>query len=288
MKNIAVTGGTDGVGRAVAIAALRRGHSVLVVGSSAAKGRALLDEAARNGVGDRLEFIAADLRLISENGRLLDELHDRFTRLDRLVLCAQRYRTVWATTSEGIEENFALTYLSRFILSYGARDLLVKGDDPAIVNVCGTGTPIGRVQWDNLRFTVRRSGFSALMQANRASDLLGVAFARHGGDQGVRFVLYNPDFVRTNLQRKLDQPWRTVALALVTVLGKPIGEGVRPLLDIMDRVPQESLSAFRGRHRIDMGSRVFSPGYDPIDARRLRSATDHMLAEQGRQDLRSS
>lgn len=283
MHNVLVTGGTDGIGRAVALDSLRTGHAVVVVGRTPAKGADFLAQARRLGAGDRAEFLPADLRLLRDNARVLDDVRARFDRLDRLVLCAARYRTSRVLTPEGVEENFALSYLSRFVLVHGLRDLLAASAQPLVVNVCGTGTPIGSINWGDLRFDRKPSGFRALMQASRASDLLGVEFARRA--TGIPFVLYNPDFVRTNLQRELDQPWRSVAALLVTLLGKPLGTGVRPLLDLLDTPPAAELTAFRARRPIDMGSRTFARCYDAADARRLHTTTTRLLAELGRADL---
>lgn len=280
MRNVLVTGGTDGVGRAVALDSLRKGHSVVVVGSTPFKGADFLAQARDIGTGQS-DFVQADLRLLSDNARVLDEVRARFDRLDRLVLCAARYRTSRVLTPEGVEENFALSYLSRFVLAHGLRDLFTES--ALVVNVCGTGTPIGSINWDDLRFDRKPSGFRALMQASRASDLLGVEFARRSN--GVPFVLYNPDFVRTNLQRELDQPWRSVAAVLVKVLGKPLDTGVRPLLDLLDTPPAAALTAFRARKPIDMTSRKFARSYDAADARRLHTTTTKLLAELGRADL---
>ncbi|MFJ6657701.1 hypothetical protein ACIQNG_15220 [Streptomyces sp. NPDC091377] len=45
-KTVIVSGGTDGMARETALARLARGDRVTVIGSSEAKGRALLDRAA--------------------------------------------------------------------------------------------------------------------------------------------------------------------------------------------------------------------------------------------------
>ncbi|HEX6339835.1 SDR family NAD(P)-dependent oxidoreductase [Umezawaea sp.] len=283
MNNVLITGGTDGIGRAVALDSLRKGHSVLVIGNTPEKGNDFLARAADLGAADRAAFLRADLRLVAENGRVLDEVRSRLDRLDRLVLCAQHYRTRPVRTAEGVEENFALSYLSRFVLSHGLLDLLRASDDPVVMNVCGTGTPIGSINWDDLAFERTRGGFKALMQASRASDLLGVAFAERA--EGVRCVLYNPDFVRTNLQRGLPQPWKALAVTLVTVLGTSLEKGVVPLLHRLENPPPEPLSAFRAHKRVDLASRAFARCYDPADARRLHLATTAVLRDLGRADL---
>lgn len=285
MDHVLVTGGTDGVGRAVALDALAGGAEVIAVGSSQAKGDALLADAERAGAGDRAVFLRADLRLVSENSRVLDAVRERWDRLDRLVLSAQRYETRVERTTEGVERNFALTYLSRFLLAYGLLPELHRAERPLVVNVCGTGTAAGRISWDDPQFTRTRGGFRALMQGARATDLLGVEFARRPDTADVPFVLFNPDFVRTNLQRELPQPFKLVALVALALRGKPVEVGVVPLLELLAQPPEERLLAFRGPQPVDMGSRKYAKGYDPADAARLFALTRDLLDGLDRSDL---
>ncbi|GAA2728978.1 SDR family NAD(P)-dependent oxidoreductase [Actinocorallia aurantiaca] len=274
MRNYLITGGTDGIGRAVALDALAAGHRVVVVGGTAAKGEAFLRAA--GDAADRAAFVRADLRLIAENRRVLAEALERFDRLDRLVLCAQRYRTRLTRTAEGLEENFALSCLSRHVLGAGLAPLLREAADPLVASVCGTGTAAGRLHWDDLQFTRGGRGLRALLQAARATDLVGVDFAANHPD--IPYVLFNPDMVRTNLQRDLDQPWRAVAALALALRGKPVAEGIVPLLELLERPPSEPLSAYRGRRRIPVTEGRLSRFYDPADAERLREQAAGLLA----------
>ncbi|MEV0093788.1 SDR family NAD(P)-dependent oxidoreductase [Streptomyces sp. NPDC050738] len=54
-----VTGGTDGIGRALADTYLDRGHDVLVIGTNAAKGDALLEAAERRGADEQAHVLTA-------------------------------------------------------------------------------------------------------------------------------------------------------------------------------------------------------------------------------------
>jgi len=288
MGNVLVTGGTDGVGRAVALDALAKEHHVTVVGGTRSKGDAFLAAAAAAGAAERAVFLRADLRLVSENNRVLDAVREQWDRLDRLVLSAQRYQTRLTHTADGVEENFALTYLSRFLLSYGLLPELGRAERPVVVNVCGTGTPAGRMHWDDPQFSAKaggkRGGFRALMQSARATDLLGVDFAHQPATDGIPFVLFNPDFVRTNLQRELGQPWKLLALTTLALRGKPVEEGVVPLVELLENPPSDRVSAYRGKHRVDMAARGLAKGYAPADAARLHALARKLLSDLGQAD----
>ncbi|WP_218002944.1 SDR family NAD(P)-dependent oxidoreductase [Nocardia asiatica] len=55
MKTAVITGGTDGMGKALALTYLRRGDQVVVIGTDASKGQAMLDAAAELEAGARIE-----------------------------------------------------------------------------------------------------------------------------------------------------------------------------------------------------------------------------------------
>ena len=80
-----ITGGTRGIGRAVADAFLAQGASVVVGSRSDDKGRALLDEA---NAGDRLIFRRCDAGVQADVEALVDHAVERYGRLDVVVLNA--------------------------------------------------------------------------------------------------------------------------------------------------------------------------------------------------------
>src|SRR6266581_1071330 len=97
-KNALVTGGTDGVGKEVARGLARAGHRVILVGRDADK-------------GIRVE------REMREANRLADEIASRWAGLHYLVHSAGVVRGRRELTAEGVESNFAINYLSRFVLT---------------------------------------------------------------------------------------------------------------------------------------------------------------------------
>lgn len=177
MKTIVITGGTDGMGRALAQIFLERGDQVVIVGRDERKGRDFLDAATGIGVRERATFIAADLSLVGENQRLVERIATDFPAVDALVLCARHYRATRLETGEGREHGFALFYLSRFVLSHGLLGNLEKAESPVVVNFCGPGADFGEIRWDDLELARDYHGNTAMVQGGKLNDLLGVAFA---------------------------------------------------------------------------------------------------------------
>ncbi|BCB74462.1 hypothetical protein Pflav_008720 [Phytohabitans flavus] len=182
MKTIVITGGTDGLGRGLADTYLRRGHAVAIIGRDERKAASL----------PGAHFIAADLSLIDENRRVIEEINATFSTVDALVLCARYFRSTRFETAEGIEGTFALDYLSRFLLSYGLTN------PQLIVNVSGAGLPLDLIHWDDLMLAHAYDGVSAQLQAGKANDLLGVNYAAQPGTGRARYVLLDPGAVSTS------------------------------------------------------------------------------------------
>jgi NAD(P)-dependent dehydrogenase (short-subunit alcohol dehydrogenase family) len=110
MRTHVITGGTDGIGKAVAHHYLDSGHEVVVVGRSAEKGKAWLDAARQRGAAGRAHFIHADLSLTTETRAAIDRVRSSFSTVDTLVLCARHFRTTRLVTAEGFENTFARIY----------------------------------------------------------------------------------------------------------------------------------------------------------------------------------
>ncbi|MFF2026480.1 SDR family NAD(P)-dependent oxidoreductase [Streptomyces sp. NPDC058171] len=273
MKTYVITGGTDGIGGAIARTYLDRGQEVVVVGRNTEKGEAWLEAARRRAADSRTHFLRADLSLLSETGALLDTLRSSFAKVDALVLCARHFRTTRLVTAEGFENTFAHFYLSRFVLSHGLTDLLDSADAPVIVNVAGPGGA-GKIHWDDLQLAREYDGHTALAQGGRLNDLLGVAYADRRPGTKVRYVLFHPGTVSTGFSGEYT-PDTLAQIADIRSAAQPVDEAVLPIIRVLDGPPDTVLSAFvRDAPLLPRG-----PGFSVEQARRLHLHTEGVLAE---------
>ncbi|WP_051773152.1 SDR family NAD(P)-dependent oxidoreductase [Saccharothrix sp. NRRL B-16314] len=185
MANTVITGGTNGIGRALAARLAREGHRVAVVGRSAV---------APEGV----ELIRGDLGTVAGTAAVADEVAARFDVVDHLVLGAGRFSPRRVITADGLEHTFALHAVSRFALVDRLLPVLPTG--AVVVSVCGVAGLRGPgIRWDDLALSGRYRAFHAVSQASRATDLLGAGFADRYPGSAVRYVLHNPMFVDSGL-----------------------------------------------------------------------------------------
>jgi hypothetical protein len=268
MKTIVVSGGTSGIGNALASTYLARGDKVVVIGPDPAKGKRFLD-----GAGDRAFFIRADLSLVSENRRVIGEIAARFATVDALVLCARYFRSFRTVTAEGFEHNFALYYLSRFLLGYGLVELMETAEAPVIMNLAGPGLSAGSIQWDDLGMERGYDGWSAMFQGGKLNDLLGVSFGNHG--YRTRYVLLFPTGTRTGLAGEFDAP-TAAQVAEMKRHGQPVERVVPPITALIDDPPGDPLTAVVEGRRIGLAP----PSFDRDAAARLDILTRDLLRQQ--------
>ncbi|MEU7870334.1 SDR family NAD(P)-dependent oxidoreductase [Dactylosporangium sp. NPDC049140] len=264
MPTAIVTGGTDGIGRALADVYLSRGHDVLVVGTNAEKGDAFL-RAAGSAAGDRARFLRADLSLVAGNRHVIDWITERYATIDVLILGARFHRSTRVETADGFESNFALYYLSRYLLSHGLADPLRRAEHPVVLNFGGAGLT-GPVRWDDLQLHRDYPGTGALGHSAALCDLLGVHFTEV---YAVPCVLNHPGVVATSFAGEYDAATAAHVDGLRTS-GKPVAEAVAQILPFLD-APSPGLTAVLEGRRIAFTA-------DSAGAARLDDITRKLLA----------
>ncbi|WP_433733965.1 SDR family NAD(P)-dependent oxidoreductase [Nocardia sp. CA-129566] len=273
MGAVVITGGTDGIGRALATVYLRRGHDVLVVGRSTRKGQEFITAATDLGAGDRAHYVTADLSRIGENQRLIQAVTTAFPVVDVLVLGARYHRSTRTVTSDGFETNFALFYLSRFLLSHGLVDPLNRAENPVILNFGGAGQT-GPVRWDDLQLEHRYHGVDAMGHSARLNDLLGVSFTTIHEDSPIRYVLNHPGVVVTSFAGEYDAV-TAAQVAHLKQVGKTVADSVAQILPYLDPPGTGRLTAVLEGVRVPLEPSIFDHGA----AARLHEVTERLLVK---------
>jgi len=98
-----VTGGTDGIGKAIARGLAERGTEVILIGRNVPKGQAAERELRAATSSSAVHFLQADLALMQEVAHLAAIIQPRWPRLRYLVLCAGVVNGRHQLTTEGSE-----------------------------------------------------------------------------------------------------------------------------------------------------------------------------------------
>ncbi len=218
-KNALVTGGTDGVGKEVARGLALAGHRVILVGRDAGKGTRVEREIRETTDNAEVWFLRADLGLVREAHRLADEIAGRWSELHYLVHSAGVVRGRRELTAEGVESNFAINYLSRFVLTECLLPLLEATGQPGkaarIVLVSGAAQN-GAIHFDDVNLTMNFTTLRAVWQFCQANDGFTVELARRLGvdDPRVTITTLKLGVVKTNIRREFPR-WMQWLVPLV-------------------------------------------------------------------------
>ena len=196
-----VTGGTDGIGRAVALQFARGGDRVLFVGRSVERGARVLDELRKVRPGVEHVFLPADLSLLAETARVTDEVARHTDRLDAAVFCAGILSTVPEWTAEGLERNFVLNYLSRYLLARRLLPMLTQAPSGRLVLVANAGKYGDSLDFDDLQHRRGKPGLRVAGRTQFANDLLAVELASRLRDTRVEVTCVFPGVTDTAVFR---------------------------------------------------------------------------------------
>ena len=272
MATAVITGGTDGIGRALADTYLDRGDEVLIVGTSLQKGEAFVEAAAARGAGDRARFLSADLSLVAENHRVIGWIAETYPAVDVLVLGARYHRSTRVETPDGFESNFALYYLSRYLLSHGLVSLLRRAERGTVLNFGGSGLT-GPPRWDDLQLRHNYPGTGALGHGASLCDLLAVHFTEAYSDTPIHYVLNHPGVVATSFAGEYD-PGTAVHVDRLRTSGKPVSRAVAQILPYLDAPPARLTAVVEGRQ---VATDTYA--FDRRDAARLHDLTEKLLSD---------
>ena len=207
-----VTGATDGIGRATALALAARGATVLVHGRDPDRARAVVDALRAHGpVPDwAAKPCVADLARLDDVRALADQVAGRAPRLDVLVnnagvaLRGPERRA----SADGFELTMAVNHLAHFLLTTRLRPLLERRDaadgPPRVATVASELHARGRIDWDDVagqRAERYPGGTAAYAASKLANVLFARALARRADPARLVSHALHPGVIKTKLLR---------------------------------------------------------------------------------------
>jgi NAD(P)-dependent dehydrogenase (short-subunit alcohol dehydrogenase family) len=195
-KRALITGGSSGIGAAIARAFVREGAAV-AIGAFSGTGRAAQLAAELRAAGGRAVVVVGDLRARADTDRVVDEAVAALGGLDILVHSAGIDATVIApvgeTSDEFWDEALAIHLTAAFRLTKRALPALLRGNKPAVLFV---GSVAGLVAWEgDVAYNVAKAGLHHLARC------IAVDYAK----VGLRANCIAPGVIDTPLTRAFAQ-----------------------------------------------------------------------------------
>lgn len=200
-KRALLTGATDGIGKAIAIGLAQIGYNLIVLGRNSAKYEQLKSELEEVEPNINLQFYKADLSLVKETQNVLNSIKQGVSELDLIVQTAGLIPYHISKTKEGIEETFAVSYLTRFLVIRELLPLLLKSDNKILFTVANAGAK-GKIYFEDINFDKGKfSPIKVVKQFQQCNDVYSLYLSEKYRDQKLRVFCYNPGLVDTNIHK---------------------------------------------------------------------------------------
>jgi NAD(P)-dependent dehydrogenase (short-subunit alcohol dehydrogenase family) len=193
-----VTGATDGIGKATALALARQQACVILHGRDPAKTAAVLEEIRQATGNARLQAAHADFASLAQVAALADEVAGRFPGLNVLINNAGHINDRRQLSADGFELTFAVNYLAPFVLTRRLLDTLKANAPARIVNVASTALGGGVIDFDNLQLEHGFEGWQAYANTKLANMLFSHRLAEQLQGAGVVSNALCPGLIDTN------------------------------------------------------------------------------------------
>jgi 3-hydroxybutyrate dehydrogenase len=184
-----ITGGTRGIGRAIAEAFVRDGASVVINGRDLAKGQRAVDEMA---AGDRVHFVSGDACIKEDCEGLIDATVARYGRLDILVNNAGgsvNNAPVAELTDEAMEFALKVNLWSTFWCSRRALAHMIPQQWGRIMNISSVEGKVGK------------PGLATYVTGKHAVNGLTKALAHEVGTLGITVNALCPGAIETDMMK---------------------------------------------------------------------------------------
>lgn len=202
-----ITGGTSGVGKAIALGLAKLGAKIVIVSRTPERGQEALQAIAEATGNDKGEFLVADLSLQSSIRKASEAFKRKHDRLHVLVNAGGAAYFDKQLTPEGIERMFAVNYLSHYLLTYELLDLLQDSRPSRVITVAGAPRFLknAKIDFENIQLANGFSGLRAAAQTMFARVAFTSELARRLEGTGVTALAFHPGLVQSNLVR--NGPW---------------------------------------------------------------------------------
>ena len=196
-----ITGGTRGIGLAIANAFLDEGANVVINGRDAAKAQRSMDEL---GAGDRIHFIGGNVKKREDCEAIVNGTAAHFGRLDILVPNAgggSDYAPIAQMTDEAMQDALVWSFWHTFWTMRAALNLMIPNNSGRIIAMSSVEGKMGK------------PGISSYVVAKHAINGLVKSAAQEVGTLGITVNALCPGAIETDIMKQ-DGPGAAQAMGL--------------------------------------------------------------------------
>lgn len=226
-KTALVTGATNGIGKAAAMALAKMGAEVVLVGRNRLLTESTVAELKHATGNEKIDHIVADLSVQAEVRKLAAEFLESGRPLHILLNNAGAVFPKRIESADGIEMTFALNHLGYFLLTELLLERLKQSAPARIVNVASAAHRGARhgIDFADLEGRQKYAVFGAYGQSKLANILFTRELARRLQGSGVTANCLHPGFVATRFAHS--NAISSFVMALMRPFQRSIASGSR-------------------------------------------------------------
>jgi NAD(P)-dependent dehydrogenase (short-subunit alcohol dehydrogenase family) len=211
-----ITGATEGVGKATAMALAKHGFTVVLAARNAAKAENVKREIIAISDKADVDYIVADLASLKQTRALAESFKRRYPRLDVLINNAGVFLPRRTLTEDGFETTYQVNYLSHFLLTQLLLDELRKSEQGRVINLSSSVHAIAPLDSNNLQSEKKFSVLATYAASKLCMLMFTEELARRLAGSRITVNAVHPGIVRTPMM--LEAPG---ALRIVSYLSLP-------------------------------------------------------------------
>ncbi len=135
MKNILITGSTDGIGKLAAIKLAKDDHSIYLHGRNAAKLATVTAEIKELSNNEKIKGFVTDFSDLTAVKQMAQQVNEELPHLDVLINNAGVFKSPASHNKDGWDMRYVVNYLAPYLLTNTLMPLLQKGSEPRIINL---------------------------------------------------------------------------------------------------------------------------------------------------------
>jgi len=224
-----ITGASNGIGKAAAIALARKGASLVLLCRDRDRGETAMAEISLRAGSDDLDLLVADLSSQRQIRGAAAAFLESGRPLHVLLNNAGAVNMERTLTEDGIETTFAVNHLGYFLLTRLLLDRLRESAPARIVNVSSElhrrSYGGGRILYDDLNGERLYGGYRAYGQSKLANILFTRELARRLEGSGVTANALHPGVVATGFGRNIRSGWVPWLKALYRPFSRDAAKG---------------------------------------------------------------
>ena len=236
-KTIVITGGTGGIGYAVARVLAKQGNDIIFQGRDADKGKKIASELS-NMNGSTARFITADVSSVEGIKDLAAGIKQLTNKIDIFIQATGVLYSERSETKDGFYGSFPVNYLCKFMLDDLLLDELKLGQGKIII----IGGPLRKgalLNFNDLHMKTNYTLFRSIGQNQLAVHMHAQEFSkRNGGSIPINVV--NAGMVKTGIDRNVKGFMKLVFIILGPVLANSIEKAIVNVIALADTDDKDS------------------------------------------------